>query len=394
MTYLYIKEFINSEETGNGCILLTSEDNFEIEKINQHKTNAIVKLQIQCGCTNKNIFITNFNNFKSKNKRQCKKCGYEQIGEKLKKSYEEIKNFIEIESESKCQLMSKEYQDVKKPLSIKCPCDNVFNTSFESFTTHNKRKCDECVKKDMSKLYKTPYITIKYYIEGINGNGCKLLTLEDDYINTNENINIKCLCNNDFITTFDKFKNQNKKQCNKCSQINKKKYCLKKYGFESPMQNKEISNKVKQTLYKNGTAPCSQQQEYIRNIIGGELNYPFKNYSLDIAHVEENIYIECDFGGHWLSIKLGTVTEKEFKVNERKRWYILFRSGWKEIRIISTKDYIPQDDKLLEMIEYAKVYLNTGHHYIRFDIDKNIIINSQGEFDYNFGELRKIKKVV
>lgn len=59
-------------------------------------------------------------------------------------------------------------------------------------------------------------------------------------------------------------------------------------------------------------------------------------------------------------------------------------------KLIST-NYVNNKQKL-EMIEYAKQYLNSGHHYIKFDIDNNIIINSQGEFDYDFGELRMIKK--
>ena len=67
------------------------------------------------------------------------------------------------------------------------------------------------------------------------------------------------------------------------------------------------------------------------------------------------------------------------------------RSHWREIRIISTKDLIPSDQKLLEILSYARTYLNQNHHYIKFDIDNSKIINSQGEFDYDFGELRRIK---
>ena len=43
------------------------------------------------------------------------------------------------------------------------------------------------------------------------------------------------------------------------------------------------------------------------------------------------------------------------------------------------------------MIEYAKKYISTGHSWIKFDIDNSKIINSQGEINYDFGDLRKIR---
>ena len=393
LTYKSIKNFINSEETGNGCKLLITEEEFEYEKIMQNKNNSTVKLKIQCGCKDKNIFEPCFNKFKSDFQRQCKDCGHKNIGNKLRKSYEAVKYFIEIESESYCKLKSKIYTTVKDNLDIECRCGMPFQTSFDCFLHGDKRQCDNCTSKMMSELYKTPYSDIKSYIEGENGNGCKLLTKEIDYINTNENILIKCSCKNEneFVTTYERFKGQNKKQCDECTKISKKETCLQKYGVEHPMQNKEISAKVRATLTKNGNVACSSQQRYVHSIVGGALNYPYYNASLDIAFPEEMIYCECDFGGHWLSIKLGGLTQKEFDKKQRNRWYSLFRSHWREIRIISTKDLIPSDQKLLEILSYARTYLNQNHHYIKFDIDNSKIINSQGEFDYDFGELRKIK---
>ena len=393
LSYESIKNFINSEETGNGCKLQTTEEEFEHEKIMQNKNNSTVKLKVQCGCKDKNIFEPCFNKFKSDLQRQCKDCGHKNIGKKLRKSYEAVKYFIEIESESYCKLKSKIYTTVKDNLDIECRCGMPFQTSFDCFLHGGKRQCDNCTSKMMSELYKTPYSDIKSYIEGENGNGCKLLTKEIDYINTNENILIKCSCKNEneFVTTYERFKGQNKKQCDECTKISKKETCLQKYGVEHPMQNKEISAKVRATLTKNGNVACSSQQRYVHSIVGGELNYPYYNASLDIAFPEEMIYCECDFGGHWLSIKLGGLTQKEFDKKQRNRWYSLMRSGWKEIRIISTNDLIPSDQKLLEILSYARTYLNKNHHYIKFNIDNSKIINSQGEFDYDFGELRRIK---
>jgi len=167
--------------------------------------------------------------------------------------------------------------------------------------------------------------------------------------------------------------------------------CLAIYGVDNPMKNKEISAKARETLFKNGTAPRSKQQIYVHQLIGGEINYPYYNASLDIAFLEEKLYVECDFGGHWLSIKLGGLTQDAFDKKQRNRWYSLYRSGWKSINIISRNDNLPSDQIILEILSYARTYLNQNHHYIKFDIDNNKIINSQGEFDYDFGKLRKIK---
>jgi len=209
LTYESIKNYINSEETGNGCKILISEEEFELEKVIQNKNNSTVKLKIQCGCKDHNIFEPCFNKFKSDFQRQCKDCGHKNIGNKLRKPYEKVKFFIEIESESNCKLRSKTYKNAKDNLDIECQCGMPFQTSFDCFSSGNKRQCDNCTTKMMSELYKIPYCDIKIYIEGENGNGCKLLTNEIEYINTSENILIQCSCENKnkFTTTYDSFKN-------------------------------------------------------------------------------------------------------------------------------------------------------------------------------------------
>jgi len=168
---------------------------------------------------------------------------------------------------------------------------------------------------------------------------------------------------------------------------------LERYGVEYISQVPEVRDKVRQTLFKNGTAQCSQQQKYIYNLIGGELNYSYNNLSLDIAFPDENIYCECDFGGHWLNIKFGSITKEDFVKKERNRWYALYRKGWREIRIISRKDKLPSDEVVFLMVEFAKEYLNIGHSWIYFDIDDKTIECSQYKIKCDFGELRRIRKV-
>lgn len=170
--------------------------------------------------------------------------------------------------------------------------------------------------------------------------------------------------------------------------------CQEKYGVDHYMYLEEFQSKVKETMYKNGTAPRSNQQVYLNNILNGELNYPVSYCSLDIAFLNNKIYIEYNGSGHDLNVKYGSLTEKEFQIKEIKRDYYLKNLGWSKITIISLKDFLPQDDKIIKMISFAKEYLNTGHSWIIFDIDNKLVESSQFNYTYDFGELRKVKKKI
>jgi len=70
--------------------------------------------------------------------------------------------------------------------------------------------------------------------------------------------------------------------------------------------------KLNWVLYKNKTGVSSYPQRYICNLLNGELNYPIGNLSLDIALLDNKIYIEYDGSGHDLRVVRGQLTEKEF----------------------------------------------------------------------------------
>lgn len=72
------------------------------------------------------------------------------------------------------------------------------------------------------------YTDIKRFIED---NNCKLLTEEQEYENTQTKLNIECECGNKFITTFSRFKNRNKRQCNECGIKNSIRKQSKKIDF-------------------------------------------------------------------------------------------------------------------------------------------------------------------
>ena len=89
--------------------------------------------------------------------------------------------------------------------------------------------------------------------------------------------------------------------------------------------------------------------------------------SLDIAFPEEQIYVEYNGGGHNLQVKLGKLSEKEFKIKEIRRYQYLKSLGWKQIEINSPNDCLPNDEELLscvlEGINLLKT-TNINHHTI------------------------------
>jgi very-short-patch-repair endonuclease len=177
---------------------------------------------------------------------------------------------------------------------------------------------------------------------------------------------------------------------------------IDKYGvdhiFKVPHIAEEAMRKSKKTMYLNGTAPVSNPQKYIHNVLGGELNYPVGNCSLDIAFPQEKIYVEYDGSGHKLSIIFNTLTEEEYERREIKRYYFLKNRGWKNIRIISEKDFLPNEENLQKCFQYAKQQcIENVLNWVELNIDEEKIKTRQTTNDYDFGELLSrytIKKVV
>lgn len=167
---------------------------------------------------------------------------------------------------------------------------------------------------------------------------------------------------------------------------------IDKYGVPYTMQSEEIRSKFNKSLYKNGTAPCSKQQKYLWELLGGELNYSNNTPNLDVAFPEEKIYIEYDGGGHDLEVKLGILTLKEFTQKMIKRESYLRRRGWKIIRITSAQDLLPKDNIIIDLVKKAKEYLQTTNHtWFEINIDNKLIRCKQYSLDYNLGKLRRIR---
>ena len=168
--------------------------------------------------------------------------------------------------------------------------------------------------------------------------------------------------------------------------------CKERYGTENPMQNEEIKNKALDSFCFNGTGPCSRQQKYIHFLIGGVLNKRVCNSLVDICFKEEKMAIEYDGSGHFLTdiFNGNKIPTKEALLKEKNREDSIVNKGYKVIRFIATKDRIPSDEVILNLIEEFK---NSDFKVIRINFEEGTIDRDYEEKWYcNFGELRKITK--
>ena len=149
--------------------------------------------------------------------------------------------------------------------------------------------------------------------------------------------------------------------------------CLNKYGVSNPMKNINIKNKVRESLYKNSSCPSSKAQRYICNLYNGILNYPVDYYNLDIL-LDDNIYIEYNGSGHNMNVKMGSITQDEFKRREIIRYDYLKSKGYREIIFNNYSDKLPDDKYLFNILEFCKKYLLDNNKYmIEVDLDKKEI---------------------
>jgi len=153
---------------------------------------------------------------------------------RIKWFYENVKQYVEVESNSECELLSEEYINIHKNLLFKCKCGNNFEATFANFLYHNKRQCNECGLKIRNNAEKISYSLVKQFIEIDSKSNCKLLTLEEDYIDTEHDILIKCSCGREFYTTFHKFKQSKNYSCQNCgrSKYNKRRKSTNEFLFE------------------------------------------------------------------------------------------------------------------------------------------------------------------
>lgn len=137
------------------------------------------------------------------------------MGKKL--TIEEVKNFVEVASNSGCELLSVEYKNNNELLSFKCKCGTPFPTTFDKFKTRNKRQCNDYGNILRAQNNKYDYEEIKSFIEIESLSGCVLKTSKEDYLDSKQLLDLVCHCRKTtFQIDFTRFKCQ-KQECNNCS---------------------------------------------------------------------------------------------------------------------------------------------------------------------------------
>lgn len=210
-----IKRFVNAES--------------DCELISREYEHSHAKLKFKCKCGES--FETLWGNFKNSNKRRCKKCSKELLCNHFRLDFDEAKEYIEKESE--CKLDSIYYEEDRRAnLKLNCACGTLYDVSWGNFRYHNQRQCKDC------SYIHPKYQDVKDFIE--SESRCKLISKE--YINSKEEILLKCGCSELFTVTFSEFKNRNKRKCNTCSHKNS--------AEKRRVPYKEIKNFIEQE--KNG----------------------------------------------------------------------------------------------------------------------------------------------
>ncbi len=151
----------------------------------------------------------------------------------------------------------------------------------------------------------------------------------------------------------------------------------RKYGVRNMLLLPEVRQKAHEGMIAHNSQQCSKAQYHIYELLGGELNYPYRAYFIDIAQVNDKIAIEYDGSGHDLAVRYGRMTPEKFRANEVYRWKQLYGEGWRIITFKSATDKLPPDNVLRQFYELAKAEIKSGRHWATIDLDSHTLTTSQ-----------------
>jgi len=288
--------------------------------------------------------------------RRCYKCGHIRTKEKQRLSEDEVRAcFASAQYE-----MLGNYVGSKKPLAYRCPQGHEHSMAWSNFK--KGKRCLTCAINRIADNRRRKLEDVrKMYTDA----GC--IPLFETYHHGTDKLPFICACGRFGERSFNGFRLS--QRCAGC-----------KY------------ERVTQTRTSHGNVAVSSQQLHLHELYGGVLNYPCKSLSLDIAFPDEKIYVEYDGSGHMLSVILKDIAEEDFKRNELRRTYALYRDGWKCLRIISRKDRLPSDQVLTALLEEARQRFQKGDSHCIADFDHGTLEYAGIKCNVDFGELRCLKR--
>jgi len=122
------------------------------------------------------------------------------------------------------------------------------------------------------------------------------------------------------------------------------------------------------SLFSEGSIGTSKQQKHICNLLDGQLNIRIGNFFVDI--LIDNIVVEYDGSGHWLGTYFKNKTISEIDSEDNKRDKYLNSLGYKVLRIVSEKDYLPSDKDILTLFNSAKESFKTRDQ-VKVNVNKD-----------------------
>lgn len=203
------KEIKNNMESMSECKVITTEDEFYLLKEQSGKYASIVRLSLQCKCGE--IFSVHWNKF-LQGKRECNICVESKISRKT--NFENIKKFVKENTDCKLLSDKNEYEGNMSKLRFTCACGEDFSVAWSYFKSDitKRRQCRKCGFKKISDSKFLKINDIKDFIK--ENSTCELVSKE--YVDAHKLLIFKCGCGEEFETTWNDFRNSNKRQCNKC----------------------------------------------------------------------------------------------------------------------------------------------------------------------------------
>lgn len=184
-------------------------------------------------------------------------------------------------------------------------------------------------------MIKYKYKEIKEFIE--NNSKCELLSTE--YINTNEKLLLKCSCGKNFMTSFTKFKNRNKRQCNDC-------------GRKIGNSQKKLSYDLVKDFIENNSNCFLLSTEYNRGneklLLKCNCGNEFKTSYFEFRSLNKRQCNECGFN----------ITAKKLKLSLEEAKQVFINNGYMPL----FDYYINANQKLTGIDDHGyKVFVNISN---------------------------------
>lgn len=163
------------------------------------------------------------------------------------------------------------------------------------------------------------YKEVKEFVEGKEGNGCKLLS--DEYINNSTKMLFQCKCGNEFETRFANFEYNNKRQCNECG----KRIRVKKRRLTY----EEVKHYIE---VESGSGCKLLSKEYTNNCTPLKIKCKCGNeFKVNFSKFKDNKKQYCNICGYNIRTKKLRHSYSDIKNEFEKRGYILVSKEYKSL---------------------------------------------------------------